>query len=197
MKYLWSRPIDHRRYLNMCYFLTVAVPAKHVARIGEVFGRGFQAYPTANASVRAAIPEHFEAHLITSGMCSCDLYFGSRASAAPDHAARLRHKYERLGWNEAKIQRALAQSAAIAAKTSRLKSGFREDVIDRLGAMCGVASRIALLVHWYTGHVETEQISLEAPLRCRCDELAAQLRILGEDRVLIASAWREPTNKAC
>lgn len=60
----------------MCHFLTVAVPAEHVACIGEVCGRGFQAYPTANASVRAAIPGHCEAHLITGGTCSCDLYFG-------------------------------------------------------------------------------------------------------------------------
>jgi hypothetical protein len=35
----------------MCYFITIGVPEKHAAQISEAFGRGFQLFPTANASI--------------------------------------------------------------------------------------------------------------------------------------------------
>jgi len=58
----------------MCFFLTVAVPKKFAGRMGEAFGRGFQSCRTANPGITSALPLNFEARLILSGMCSCDLY---------------------------------------------------------------------------------------------------------------------------
>src|SRR5688500_7852026 len=111
----------------MCFFVTLAVPSQYVDRIGEVFGRGFQTHSTANPSVMAGLPAGYAARLITSGMCSCDLYGRPHSAEAPDSAAHLRRKYEKRGWSETKIKRALEQVTAKESKTNRAQSGFRSD----------------------------------------------------------------------
>lgn len=174
----------------MCYFVTVAVPSQHAGRVGEVFGRGCQARPTANPTVTAALPAGYAALLITRGICSCDLYARPRGAGEPDAAAHLRRKYENRGWSDAKIRRALEQVEVRASKTARAVSGFRPDVITGFEALCRAAGSVALLVHWYSADVESERVSLGPPLRCDCDELAARAQTLGEAQVLIATARR-------
>lgn len=171
----------------MCFFLTVAVPAKHVERIGEVFGRGFQTHPTVNATVTEALPAGHEPRLVTSGMCSCDLYARPRAAEASDPTSHLRRKYEKLGWREAKIERAIKQSAASAAKHNRPIAGLRDDVTERLVTLCRAACSVALLVHWYNGDVETERLTLHRSAPCKCEELVTRSQQLIEDEVLIAA----------
>ena len=174
----------------MCFFVTVAVPSQYVDRIGEVFGRGFQTHETANPSVMAALPAGYAARRITSGMCSCDLYGRRRTAEAPNPVAHLRRKYEKRGWSEAKIKRALEQVAVKESKTNRASSGFRSDVLSGVETLCRAAGSVALLVHWYSGDVESERVRLGQPRRCRFDELAAQAQSLVEDQVLIATARR-------
>src|SRR4051794_39247903 len=127
----------------MCYFLTIAVPSPHAERIGGMFGRGFQTHPTANPSVTSALPAGYAARLITRGMCSCDLYARPRGADAPDPAAHLRREYERRGWSEAKIQRALEQIDVKASKKNRATSGFRSDVLSGIEALCHTAGSVA------------------------------------------------------
>jgi len=174
----------------MCYFLTVAVPAQHADRIGEVFGRGFQTHASENPSVAAALPVGYEARLVTSGMCSCGLYARPGTSVAPDRMAHLRHKYEKLGWGAAKIRRALEQAAASAAKPHAPASGLRVDVTERLGALCRAGGSVAFLVHWYDGDVRTERLPLHRAEPCDCEELGTRAQQLAEDAVLIAVARR-------
>jgi hypothetical protein len=140
----------------MCFFLTVAVPAKQVKRIGEVFARGFGTHATQNASVSAALPVGYKARLVTSGMCSCGLYAPPRVAAESDPSARLRSKYEKLGWTEAKIQRSLKQNVASTSQQHPPVPGLRDDVADRLNALCRAAGSVAFLVHWYNGDLESE-----------------------------------------
>lgn len=174
----------------MCFFLTVAVPARHAGRIDGAFGRGFQTHVTANPSVTAALPAGYEARLVTSGigMCSCGLYAPPRAAATTDPTAHLRRRYERLGWSQAKIQRALAQAAASASKRDQPASGLRDDVVERLVALCRAAGSVAFLVHWYDEDIETEHLPLRRAVACDCDELPAQAQQLAQDEVIVATA---------
>ncbi len=174
----------------MCFFLTIAVPTKHVERIGAVFGRGFQSHSTANPSVTAALPAGYSARLITSGMCSCDLYARPHSADAHDPAMHLRRKYEKRGWSEAKIARTLEQVAVKESKTHRATSGFRSDVLSGIEALCRAAGSVALVIHWYSGDIESERLPLGKPLRCKCAELTSQAHSLVEDQVLIAAAER-------
>ena len=168
----------------MCFFLTIAVPAKQVEHIAGTFGRGFQTFPSANAAVSAALPEGYVARVLTSGMCSCDLY------ARPGGAVLLRRKHEKRGWSEAKIVRAIKQAEAAQSKSQPPLSGVRADVVERLQRLCESGGGVALLVHWYDGDIETERFSPSHAASCRCDELPARARALSEDVVLVATTSR-------
>src|SRR5262245_19998354 len=115
----------------MCFFLTIAVPAKHVDRIGEMFGRGFQSYQSLNATITAALPPDHVAYHVTSGMCSCDLYARPNSRPDSDPMVHLRRKYEKRGWSESKIARAIEQTEASRSKSARAASGLRADVVER------------------------------------------------------------------
>jgi hypothetical protein len=170
----------------MCFFLTIAVPAKHVDDIVGTFGRGFQTHHSVNAAVSAALPEGYVAHVLTSGMCSCDLYARPGGAAADSPADHLRRKYEKRGWSEAKIVRALKQAEAAQSKSQRPICGVRADVVERLQSLCQSGGGVALLVHWYNGDIDTERFSPSGPESCRCDELPARAQELREDVVVIA-----------
>lgn len=174
----------------MCYFITVAVPDRHADRIGDVFAGEFQTYPTVNPVVVAALPAGYTARVLTSGMCCCDLYASPRSPTDPDPAAHLRQKYEKLGWSEAKIRRAIEQSTTHAAKSNLPTSGLRSDVVDGLQTLCRAAGSVAVFVHWYSGGVETEQFSLSRAKHCECDAIPARAEQLAHDELLIAGTRR-------
>jgi hypothetical protein len=172
----------------MCFFLTIAVPSLHAERIGEEFGRGFQVHPTANPSAMDAFPSGFVARLITSGMCSCDLYVRPQDAHLPNSPTHGRLKYEKRGWSESKIKRALSQAEANAAKPKQRNPGVHSDVVNRLQAICRVAGSVAMFVHFYNSEIETERLSLRPSNPCKCDQLSARAKELGEDQVLIVKA---------
>jgi hypothetical protein len=173
----------------MCFFLTIAVPEKQVQHIAGTFGPGFQTFPSANAAVSAALPEGYVARVLTSGMCSCDLYSRPGGAAAASPEDHLRRKYEKRGWSEAKIVRALKQTEAQSKSHPRF-AGVRADVVERLQRLCESGGGVALLVHWYNGDVDTERFSPSHAASCRCDELPARARALSEDVVLVATTSR-------
>lgn len=175
----------------MCFFLTIAVPAVHGDRIREVFdfAHGFRTHNTTNPSITVHLPARFAARLLTTGMCSCDLYARPGAAEETDPTSHLRRRYEKRGWSEAKIQRAVEQSSASAAnpKRNRARSGFRDDVIERLVALCHSAGSVAVVVHWYRGDVETERFAVRRVMPCGCDELFARAHALAEDELLVSA----------
>lgn len=174
----------------MCFFLTIAVPAKQAEHIAETFGPDFQTFPSANAAVSEALPEGYVARVLTSGMCSCNLYSRPGGAAAASPEDHIRRKYERRGWSESKIARALALAGAAKSKSHRRFAGVRADVVERLQRLCRSGGGVALLVHWYNGDVHTERFSPSRPTSCRCDELPARARDLREDMVLVATTSR-------
>lgn len=173
----------------MCFFVTIAVPAKQANRIPEAFGRGFQILPTANASVLSVLATEYTACLITCGMCSCDLYRRPHTSVAADSDEHLQRKYASRGWSQAKIARAVKQ-AKEHNRSAVTWSGLRGDVIERLRSLCEAAGAIAVVVHWYSGDVESERMSLKRSLVCECCEFEARASTLPEDEVLFVKSPR-------
>src|SRR5215207_3064519 len=96
----------------MCFYLTVAVPKAQGEQVHAVFGETFEARPTANASVMAALPAGYDAWVVTNGTCSCDLYASlvSPPMTEDERQEQLRKKYARRGWSAAKIARAVEQA---------------------------------------------------------------------------------------
>ena len=151
----------------MCYFLTLALPSSSVSRLRDEFQRGFVVLPTSNPAIRRALPGSFELRLLTSGMCSCDLYRepGSQFPPRPSED-ELRARFEKRGWSRAKIERAVSQSLARA--DGRLSfSGLRADVAARITALAQAEGPLALVVHFYSGAVETEAVPVSPGPRYR------------------------------
>jgi hypothetical protein len=172
----------------MCFFLTVAVPAKNVDRIDEVFGPALACRPSNNPTVARAMPRGYAARTATVGGCSCDLYARPGAASPADSADHLRRKYEKRGWSAAKIARAIEQAAKHGATTNRPANGLRSDIIDRLRQLCQAAGGVSLLIHWYHGDVDTEPITPAVTRGCGVDDLAVLARELCEDQVLVIAA---------
>jgi hypothetical protein len=169
----------------MCFYVIIAVPADRGDHVPEVFGQGFKTSPTANRSISAALPAGYPARLITNGMCSCDLYASPRSETEADPEDHLRRKYAKLGWSDAKITRAVEQAKAKGSKNLHAR-GLRSDVVSRLQELCQSAGKVAVLVHWYHGDVETERLSLTRAQPCDCGELPSRATTLREGEVLIA-----------
>jgi len=139
----------------MCYYITLAVPSEYSETVSRFKTCGFRPSPVSNSSVLALLPPGHKTFLVTSGMCSCDLYFPEPAdrpsSKSPE---RLRKKYAKKGWSEAKILRAL-QNCEKAYSHTEYETGFAEDLLLAFTELAEQVGRFAVFVHWYRGNVET------------------------------------------
>lgn len=143
----------------MCYFLTLGVPDSSVGLLRVKFGRGFELLPTSNPSICRVLPASFRTLLLTSGMCSCDLY-AKPGGRPPEMSAEAQMaRYRKRGWPGAKIERAVQASAG--ARTGPFGfSGLRADIAARIAAIVQGGVPIALVVHWYSGEVELEKFAI-------------------------------------
>src|SRR5688500_14064247 len=150
----------------MCFYITIAVPAQDAGLVAQVFNRELQIEPSSNAAIMAALPAGYAAALVTNGVCSCGLY-GSLRRSSSDAAERLRHKYAKRGWSEAKIARAVAQASSAGSKGLHPR-GLHPDVVTGLQKLCEEAGEVAVVVHWYGGLVESERFALSHAEPCEC-----------------------------
>jgi hypothetical protein len=143
----------------MCDFLTLGLPRSAVALARQQFGRGFALPPTANPDILRELPCSYGAVLVTSGMCSCNLDTRPGHSWPPQPSEdAVRAKYRARGWSEAKIDRAVQAARGRAPRQSF--SGLRPDVASGVVRLAQGGVSVALVVHEYSGLVETERLTL-------------------------------------
>jgi len=174
------------RLIIMCYYITIAAPTKCATDVSALIDRGLQIHPTRNPAVMASLPDGLTAWILMEATCSCGMYVSPRAPDAPTETERLRKKYAKSGWSDAKIDRAVTQSAARHSASQPNWSGLRPDVVALLQRIGTRAGQVAVVVHWYEGGVETEGLSLKRLQSCSLDELALRASALSEDEALIA-----------
>jgi hypothetical protein len=85
-----------------------------------------------------------------------------------DSERERRRKYERLGWSEAKIARALADSASTHSPGAR---GLRQDVRELVAGLAAIAGEVRLLVHVYRGSFGDERVESQGTRELRASEL--------------------------
>lgn len=109
--------------------------------------------------------------LTTQGMCDCETGLGAvhRAnSSRPWNPKREAKKLNKRGWSEEKIKRSLAEKEQAYKRReqeneSRAKASANP---DRWGTFLtqvlsqGLATHVGLLLHWYSGNLQTERITL-------------------------------------
>lgn len=164
----------------MCFFIAIAVPHNAAERVrAEHTVRGMQIAPTANASARAAAGPGRVPLLVTTGGCSCDWYKrpAESESEAASKLAKARARYERMGWSQAKIERALEGMT----RSPRHDFGLHPVVIELLQAVARDCGSAAVWVHDFSGDVEVEPYSLVQRERWRQSEVAARSATLAPD----------------
>lgn len=164
----------------MCYFITIAVPQDAAqAVMAQHDARDMNVAVTRNPAALAAAEIGWTPLLVTGGGCSCGWY--KRPGTAGAEAARLRarRKYEKRGWSESKIERALGSVH----RRAKPDDGLHSVIIDLLRAIATEHGRVRVWVHDFTGKVEIEAYQIAARQRWTLAQLAAEAAALDVDTV--------------
>lgn len=144
----------------MCYFLTLGVAAKCADVMKNAAPRRYALDLVQNQSVLAQLPSEFQTYVLTSGMCSCGLYNRATKRAA-DPGEFQRRKYRKKGWSQARIERAITQAAKHAEAAERKSFvGLHPEAAAIVTDIAKRAGRVAVIVHFYNGDLETESFTL-------------------------------------
>ena len=106
-------------------------------------------------------------------------------------SARLKRKYEKRGWSEAKIQRAIADATAV---EKVRPTGLRADARDLIAWAADVGGTAHVLVHMYSGSPDTEKLAPEGGLTAQADELRSGACALEPDRLVTVVGQRGRTS---
>lgn len=165
----------------MCYFITVAVDKNHEALLKATLGSSFRLSRSKNASIISNLQPNDAAFELTDGMCSCGLY--ASTDGGEDSAEKIRRKYskpkyKKRGWTEVKIERAIADSLL---KPKKEFSGLRPDLRSQLAGLASQTGRLALVVHYYSGAIDTEEVPTSQKNVVSCEELQTEDDTVAED----------------
>ena len=138
----------------MCHFLTIAVPSREVPQVPDSLRRDVHFSEHTNPSAKMHTPGDWTSFIATSGGCSCDFYRAT--NDPPDSESKLISKYQKKGWSEAKIQRAISSRSTAATQSS----GLRDDIVDLVANLTNRFGQIRISLHWYSGDIETEKFTL-------------------------------------
>lgn len=175
----------------MCYFITIAVPQDAArAVIARHDARHMRVTLTKNPAALAAAEAGWTPLLVTGGGCSCGWYKRPASAGAEDARLRARRKYARLGWSQAKIERALGSVD----RPANPDDGLHPVIIGLLRAIATEHGRARIWVHDFTGKVETEAYRITAQQRWPLAQLAERAAALDVDTVatLVATSEGSP-----
>ncbi len=140
----------------MCYFITVGVAERAAAHLVGQRAEGLVVQSVANPSVTAQLPRGFATYLVVSDeMCSCGLFEEERPSREKEAFERLRRKYEAKGWSQSRMERAISQHFS---DTGAVGPGLSADLVAFFGDVAERAGELQIVVHWYDGDVEKEEV---------------------------------------
>lgn len=164
----------------MCYFLTIGLPGSITPKIKEAFPSGMAVWQCENKSIMAHLPPECHGYVVTTGMCSCDIYHW--VSKDPEEEIqKLREKYRKKGWSKNKIDRAVEEAtAARTTKSSGLRADTRE-AISRVAASCGV---VHVFVHFYSGDQTTEEVPVNLGSAVGAEEFRSGQYVLAPDTLV-------------
>ena len=87
--------------LTMCYFVTVGMPKSGDADFKAAVPRGMAAHATHNRSIMQHLGENYTAYLLTSGMCSCELFGPYEEEEPPENREKTsRQANSRYTWDQ-------------------------------------------------------------------------------------------------
>jgi hypothetical protein len=132
----------------MCFLVTVGVAGFRGDITAPFRAAGFITNPAVNPT-SAAMPRNAVRIDVTVGWCSCDFYCGDTPQKSDGDPDAVRRKYERKGWTQAKIDRAIASSRSARAATPR--KNLHEQFAAAIGTLAKQGARVTLLAHMFSG----------------------------------------------
>ena len=159
----------------MCDFVIVGIREGHPDALRQALPEGIYLDALDCPAAAQVLPEGYAVTaLVTSNHCSCGLYFDPQEVAAERlddrgrrHDARAR-KYRRLGWSAAKIERALADSAAATTEAHLLVGEAKLQQVEAAvtAAAAATPGGLFVVVHQFSGSIAEERFDIrleEAP----------------------------------
>jgi len=180
----------------MCHYVTAALPpGTDLPALRQLLGGKCGLVPVENPSVQAQLPPGTVYVYLSGNYCDCGTPLGrlrrdlGRADDPEGQVPRLRRK----GWSEARISRWRDQKQAAREKDRRTVQGMAEGMtaevewwlsyLRRLLGAGGVRS-IGLLLHWYSGSLTGERITLRERIRLPIGQVRPEFLVQIEEDVL-------------
>lgn len=166
----------------MCRFVTATLPASAsvdaLDAIARAHGRRFLSLPSSSVAGQL---ESGEAYFLTTlGHCDCDEPVGARRMKGEDWEG-LARKLARKGWSEGKVARAVAQKREQAMAADGVQRRRANDDLTRWLAFVDAVlasaqvGELGLLLHFYSGRIEDEAVTVRERRRVGRDEDRAAL----------------------
>jgi hypothetical protein len=164
----------------VCYIITIAVSntSKDAIRAAHA-APDLSIDVTANPAAVAAAGAGRTPLLVTGGGCSCGWYTEPASHRHEQRAARARARYQRLGWSQAKIDRALASVVCQA----RPGDGLHPVIVDLLRSIAASCGRVSVWVHDFHGRLEHEPYTIARREQWTLAELEHRASTLGLDTI--------------
>lgn len=164
----------------MCHYVTATLPRDvDVSALDAIARRhGRQFAPLENTSIVAQVGPGQAYFLTTTGHCDCGTALGyARPSTrrTPDRDAQMA-RFEKRGWSQAKIARAMAQKQEAAQSPRRHAEATTAADLNRWQAFItavlesGLTQELGLLLHFYDGGLDGT-VTLADITSCRLAEL--------------------------
>ncbi len=156
----------------MCYLVTIGIREER-AQLDALLGVDFPlaVRPSKNPSLRSAFPRADHLFEVSDGFCACDLVIQDKPRSDEDQRARLRAQYERKGWSKAKIARAVADWHAAHNRQREKSSEPARNLIKLLQTLATRLGGVRVVVHFYSGRFDTEEIPLVGRTRVPLERL--------------------------
>jgi len=164
----------------MCYLISVSALGFD-GSVPEQF-RAYRLFATLTRNPTVLHALGGAPHDITDGHCSCSFYvpsaMGDRAKAKINAA---RERYEKAGWSQAKIDRALEARSRSHSRTARAPA---LDFPGAIGALVRAGADVRLLCHSYTGRFDEEVFDVAPAIMTALDSPAFQRSSFPTDAVV-------------
>jgi hypothetical protein len=176
----------------MCHFITVGIPESAFDLLKEAARPNMTAWLCENKYVTVHFDAGYHGYVLTDGHCSCGAYTSPLGDddETPEELERKRRnklcrKYEKKGWSEAKIERALADATAAWQRSGRhFFVGLREDVRTALARVANEAGLIYVFAHSYDGDVTSERILVKLGPAVSAEDFGSGDYVLEEDTLV-------------
>ena len=158
----------------MCYFVFVGVDSAFRKRAEDLGQAGVEVRDSEAPVVNALFSTRDAVVSVTRGGCSCGIQ-GSGVQKFDQE--RERRKYEKKGWSNTKIERALA---------GRRRGDHPEFVRfrDALAELVREIGSVRIFAHWFSGDVLTEPVPRRPAKRISLDQYLAAHGAYDDDAVV-------------